>query len=409
MERVLHINDYPIEAGGGAEVVVRQTVDLQRQAGLSVEVFTCEGLADQRRTALRYVENHQAKEALAAKLKSFQPQVVHLHNYYHALSPGILDTIQKYRQQRSLRIVMTAHDYHLICPNSGGSWFHWWTGRREPIAPGQSTSLAFLMSRRWDERTLGHSFLKLVQNVWNYRWHRRQDAIDLVICPSRFVQALVIPTGLPTCWLPHPVAPLPGKWPARNGPLHFVFAGRIEPEKGLFEFLQNLPDDLDARLTVIGDGNDRTRCQAVCVGRRWRGQIEFVGRLSHGETIAQIAAAHVLVQPSRVLETYGLTLIEALSVGTNLLTADRGALREVVDDAGIGYLVDMDNPAALAEAIAAIHRRYADGSLNAFDLNAFLSARSGTRYLEGLFQCYRGELASTSAKPSGTDANRAAA
>ena len=93
MQRILHVNDYPPDAGGGAEVVMRRTIELQRRRGLTVHAFTSADLPPFRRTPLAYLHNAAACRGLADKLRSFDPDVVHLHNYYHVLSPGILDTL----------------------------------------------------------------------------------------------------------------------------------------------------------------------------------------------------------------------------------------------------------------------------------------------------------------------------
>ena len=389
MQRVLHINDYPIDAGGGAEVVMSRTIALLREHGFTVETFTCGDLEDPRRSPWRYIDNVHARNALAAKLYAFRPEVVHLHNYYHLLSPAILTALADFKHKNALRVVMTAHDYHLVCPNAGGSWFRWGTGRREALEP-RALSLGRLLSRCWDERTCVHSLLKLGQHLWNYRWHQRARVIDFVICPSRFVQEMLAPIGLKSCWLPHPAPPAPNAISKREGRIHLVFAGRVEPEKGLCEFLQALPDDFQGRLTIVGDGSDRPRCQAACVARRWGKEVEFVGRLPHAQTLARIAAAHVLVQPSRVLETYGLTLIEALAVGANLLVSDRGAAREIVGDAGVGFLYDVEDAESLRRQLRCIQQQHADGQLNRFSAAAFLQDRSEAHYLAGLLRIYTG-------------------
>lgn len=385
MTRVLHINDYPLDAGGGAEVVTRRTVELLRQRGVTTATFTRAEVADPRLTPLRYLDNPQARLALAALLDVFRPHIVHLHNWYHVLSPSILAALADHKRRQPMRVVMTAHDYHLVCPNAGGSWFRRWAGQREAIARTPIFG-ATLLARRWDERSEAHSLLKVLQHVWNYRWLRRQRVIDLVICPSRFVQAMLAPTGLATCCLPHPAPVAASRERQRARSLRFVFAGRLEPEKGLCEFLQLLPDDFDADLTVIGDGSARAACAAISAARNFR--VEFTGRLSHAETLARIAECHVLVQPTRVLETYGLTLIEALAVGTNLLVADHGAAREIVDDAGVGFLFNVDDRMGLAEQLGQIQRRHVDGSLNRFDIAAFLSERSEAAYVERLLELY---------------------
>jgi alpha-1,3-rhamnosyl/mannosyltransferase len=57
----------------------------------------------------------------------------------------------------------------------------------------------------------------------------------------------------------------------------------------------------------------------------------------------------VLVQPS-FEEGFGIPVLEAMSIGVPVVAASRGALPEVLGDAGI--LVDPEDPDALASAIA---------------------------------------------------------
>jgi glycosyltransferase involved in cell wall biosynthesis len=388
MDRVLHINDYPIETGGGAEVVMRTTLTLLRARGIAVETFTSADLADARQTPFSYVNNRRAQKSLALKLQAFRPDVVHLHNFYHVLSPGILATLAEYQRWYPVRVVMTAHDYHLVCPNSGGSWFRWWTGARESIGPGAASMVSLLM-RKWDQRSCPHSLLKLAQHLWNYRWHHRQSVIDRVICPSRFVQGMLAPLGLTTRWLPHPVPQLPTSASAREGPLRFVFAGRLEPEKGLNEFLRSWPTNYPATLAIIGTGSERARCQETCAVQHLTGRVEFLGRRSHAETLARIARCHVLIQPSRVLETYGLTLIEALAHGTNVLAANRGAAREIIEAAEVGFLYEPSEPSSLIAQLEEIRQRHEAGTLNRFEIGAFLAERSEQRYIDQLLQIYK--------------------
>jgi glycosyltransferase involved in cell wall biosynthesis len=392
LKKILHINDYPVGQGGGAEIVMARTIELLRTRGLTVDAFTAADLADPRLTPWRYLNNAEARWALTARLDAFEPDVVHLHNYYHILSPGILAELDAYKRRRPLRVVMTAHDYHLVCPNAGGSWFRWLGGRREIVETARLGSLGYQLTRAWDHRSGMHSLLKLLQHAWHYRWRRRQRVIDHVICPSRFVQQALAAAGLATTWLPHPA---PVGLPTnvrRPATLHLVFAGRIEPEKGLHELLGAVPSDFAAQLIVVGAGEDRARCERICAERHLQMEVQFLGRQPHTETLAQIAGAHVLVQPSRVLETYGLTLIEALAASTNVLASDRGASREIVEDAGVGFLYDVEKPASLVEQLHEIRHRHEAGTLNRFRLDSFLQERSEARYIDALLRIYDGNV-----------------
>lgn len=386
MPRVLHVNDRRPEALGGTEILMARMLQLLRTDGWTVATFTEADLPDGRRTPIRYIHNGVACRALRRKLDSFRPDVVHLHNYYHLLSPGILTELGAYRQRTHARIVMTAHDYHLVCPNSGANWF-----RHGPRLADvdRLTSWRYLLSRRWDQRSLAHSLLKLSQHVWHYRAHRRTSVLDLVLCTSRSLQALLSRGGIPTVHLQNPnpaVSPLPVHRPGR---LTLVFAGRIEPTKGLASFLACLPADFAGDLVVLGEGVDRANCENICRERGLASRVSFLGRRSREDTIAQLAAGHVVVIPSLSLETYPLVGQEALAVGTNVLVSDHGGMRELVLDAGIGYRFRPNDPQSVTKQVREIEAAHATGTLNAFDAQPFLATRTEDAFLDGLQRAYR--------------------
>jgi glycosyltransferase involved in cell wall biosynthesis len=387
--RILQINDYPIDGAGGAEVVLARTIELLGCRGADVGLFTAADLPDSRPGIGRYLDNPVARHALAERLRTFRPDVVHLHNFYHVLSPGILAEVERYRTGRPLRVVMTVHDYHLICPNSGGTWYSRRLATPAAIDPARVAAAGYLLTRRWDHRGRGRSLLKLAQHFWSYRWLGRRRVIDVAVCPSRFLEALVRPAVRATRLLPHP-APVPSARAARPTALRLIFAGRLEPEKGLNEFLEALPADFNGTMMVVGDGSESSRCRHTCWHRGFGAQVHFLGRLTHARALSEIGRAHVLVQPSRCPESYGLTLIEALAAGTNVLAADRGALRELVEDAGVGYLFPPADANNLAIQLDRIQRAHQAGTLNRFDVSPFLAARSEAAYVQALWDVYLG-------------------
>jgi glycosyltransferase involved in cell wall biosynthesis len=388
MRRVLHVNDYPATDLGGTEVVMARTLALLRATGWDARAFTRADLPDHRLTPLRYLDNRVARTALRRTLAEFRPEVVHVHNYYHLLSPGVLVELARFKARTGARIVMTAHDYHLVCPNSGATWYR----GTEPIPADldRVRSWRYLLGRRWDRRGRLYSLLKVAQHVWHYRRTDRRRAIDLVICPSRFLQAAVERVGRPTVWLPNPNPPtLPAKV-KRPPELTFVFAGRVEPEKGLVRLLEMLPTDFAGRLLVLGDGVDRPAAELTAHRRGLADRVAFLGRRPHPAAVEIIAGAHVLVLPSRWDENYPLSLIEALAAGTNLLVADRGGMREIVHDAGVGFRFAPDDVVSLADQLRAIRDAHAAGTLNAFDVSTFLAGRDEASYLAGVLGAYTG-------------------
>ncbi len=362
------------------------TVSLLRGRGIEVDVFTGDDVPSMRRTPLGYIDSRRARRALKARLDRFRPDVVHLHNFYHLLSPGILETIAAHRQHHPVRVIMTAHDFHLVCPSSG--MLHVRRGDPRPADADRLGDTGYLLTRRWDERGMTHSMLKLAQHIWNYRLHRRRGIIDCVICPSRFLEGVLSKFDLPTVFVPHPV-PEPHRGDGRpTGELRLVFAGRVGPEKGLVTLLEALPAAFPGRLTIVGDGPQLERCRAVTRRRGLEAIVELTGRLSHDDTMAVVGRSHVLVLPSVCYENHPLSLLEALAAGTNILVSDLGGMREIVADAGVGFVFDPRDPRSLRQALARIVDAFRDGTLNGFDVSGFLRQRGTEAYVDRLVETF---------------------
>jgi glycosyltransferase involved in cell wall biosynthesis len=380
--RVLHVNDY--RSAGGCEVLIDTTVRLLEGAGVTASRFTSEDVPGHRRTPLGYVASGRCRRALARHVADIGPDVVHLHNFYHELSPAVLDAAAG----SGARVVMTAHDYHLLCPSAGLCAYR--GGALVPVDPRSLGSIGSLLARRWDHRGAGYSMLKVAQHLWNYRVRDRRRRLDLVICPSRFLEGALAGLGLPTVFVPNPAPPAEAIAP-RQGPLHWVFAGRLEPEKGMVEFLSAVPADFAGRMTIVGDGGQRAACESICRQRGFDEKVTFTGLVEPAAARRIIAEAHVVLLPSVSPENAPLSLLEALALGASILAADRGGMREIVSESGVGVAYDPDQPAAIADAVRLIERRHADGSLLDFDASGFLAARSDTAYLEALLKAYGGD------------------
>ena len=65
------------------------------------------------RKAAASIWSLQAQQRLRSVLAKSRPDIVHLHNIYHHLSPSILPVLQ----QAGVPSVITAHDFQIACPN----------------------------------------------------------------------------------------------------------------------------------------------------------------------------------------------------------------------------------------------------------------------------------------------------
>lgn len=310
------VNDYPTL--GGAEGVVVDTAALLEAAGVRVRIFTSEDVPRAKRSVVSYVHDRVARRTLRRFLGEVRPDVVHFHNVYHELSPAVLSV----PSELGIASALTAHDWHLVCPNPGACRYE--SGEMRPFAL-DTLDWRTLLRERWDPSRV-HSVARLLQHLVNYRLKDRRADLDVVLCPSELQAAVFRSAGLPAEILRNaqPDDAPEAQVSERCG---FVFAGRVEPGKGLAEFIDAAPLELLDNLTVLGDGAGLERCKAAA---RARGaSVAFRGRVDRDETLAVMSRAAVLVMPSRTPEIAPLAVIEALAAGCRVLGSRLGGIPEL--------------------------------------------------------------------------------
>lgn len=155
---------------------------------------------------------------------------------------------------------------------------------------------------------------------------------------------------------PHgvPVPPAPAHEP--HDGMHLACVGRLERRRGL----DTLLDALSARrmhdwtLTVVGDGPDRERLEAMASRLRLAARVRWAGALPAEHVLALWPTVDVLVHPAHALpdweEPYGDVLAEAMGHEVAVVGTGAGAVPETIG--GAGLVVAPEDATALAEALA---------------------------------------------------------
>lgn len=217
----------------------------------------------------------------------------------------------------------TAHEHWLVCP------MHvLWKFNRE-VCSEKSCTLCQLAGKRppqlWRKTGLMDRMLKHV---------------DCFLSPSRFTLRKHLEMGLdiPMRHLPY-FLPKPAEGDGRPGETkrrpYFLFVGRLEYIKGVHKLIELFKKHPEYDLLIAGDGEYRETLKEQAEGCR---NIEFLGKLSQDALAAFYRSALAVVVPSICYETFGIIIIEAFSHRTPVIVNDLGALPEVVDDSGGGFV-----------------------------------------------------------------------
>ncbi|WP_243056625.1 glycosyltransferase family 4 protein [Nocardioides sp. SR21] len=141
-----------------------------------------------------------------------------------------------------------------------------------------------------------------------------------------------------------------------------LYVGRVEQSsrwKGLQVLVDALPQlralAPDARLTIVGAGDDVVPLQKRAADLGVADLIDWAGHVDHAELPAYYRRAGVTVLPSLTeAESFGMALAEAIACGCPVVGSAVGGIPYVVRDGVDGRLVPPGDPAALAEALAGV-------------------------------------------------------
>ncbi len=140
-----------------------------------------------------------------------------------------------------------------------------------------------------------------------------------------------------------------------------LFSGRLVEEKGIADLLHALallrPMALKPRLLIAGAGQDRPALEQLSDQLELQDQVHFIGWVEPAALVAYQLAADVVVAPSRTaangwVEAQGLSVLEAMAVGTPVIASRCGGVVDAVAHEHTGLLVAEGQPLQLANAIA---------------------------------------------------------
>ncbi|WBH17104.1 glycosyltransferase family protein [Sphingomonas radiodurans] len=171
--------------------------------------------------------------------------VYHLHGWAQILSPSVFKALQPVAH----RLVLSAHDFFLTCPNGSQSFLK--SGRICPLTPMTPACIA----ANCDRRLYAHKLWRVARQAVQRRFYDRQNSPP-VFAIHEAMRPFLMRAGIPSAAIhtvPNPVTAWTQERIAAEQNDEVLFVGRLEATKG--------PDLAAAAcraagvtLRVIGDG-----------------------------------------------------------------------------------------------------------------------------------------------------------
>jgi len=290
----------------------------------NIDFRISDGAFDKIKKGFAFIHSSEAVKKLGQLLQKEEVEIAHLHNIYHQLTPSIIPVLKKH----GVRVVMTLHDYKLICPS-------YLALSKKGICvqcEGHKFWNPFLMNC---QKSRSQGLLLSLEAFW-HKWKGSYDSVDLFISPSQFLSHLMsmrIPVD--KIKILHNGIDVNSYIPEYDDEGYILYFGRLSEEKGINTLLKaHAKLNRSLPLKVAGTGP----LLKTMIGLY--PDVEFVG-YQNGEALSNlIAKAAFVVVPSEWYENCSMVILESMAYGKAVIGSNIGGIPEQIEDGKTGLLFE---------------------------------------------------------------------
>jgi glycosyltransferase involved in cell wall biosynthesis len=292
----------------------------------------------------RLIWNKEAATQFAKLLDEARPDLIHCHNIYHQLSPSILVEAKK----RNIPVVMTLHDYKLICPN------YLLFSHNQICERCLGKSPWHCLSHNCYNSYSRSALASLESWLHNRVWHVYRDNVDLFIAPSQFLKNKMISGGFSNDKIIVLENPAPQLDISQETGQNLLYFGRLFKEKGINILITALKDT-NEKLDIVGTGPEETSLKELAAKLQLTDRITFHGGKQGAELYSFIKQAKAVIVPSLWYENMSLVILESLAQGKLIIASNLGGNPELIEEGKTGWLFPAGDVAVLASKIKALN------------------------------------------------------
>ncbi len=351
VHNIIVFSDYAYLYGGAGKVAFDGAIALTAQ-GYNVTFFSGTGpispilsshgikciclnqpdlLSDKNKikAACRGIWNLKAYRETKKLLNKFNPKdtVILVHGFSKTLSVSIFSAIKN----TNFKVIYTLHDYFAACPNGGFYDYH-----HQKLCIDKPLSLKCIC-KNCDSRSYPQKIYRLIRQVvirYCLKGSNNIFAYNVSMMSKKIMEPYIARYFKTFDILLNPVdVNHTEKFDITNNET-YLFIGRLSKEKGINDFCKVI-SEIKLKGVVLGDGYLKDELV------KQYPNIEFKGWVDGNTKIEELRKAKCVIFPSKVHETYGLTIPESLSYGVPCIVPTGCGATDLIDSGKNGYIFKM--------------------------------------------------------------------
>lgn len=327
----------------------------------------------------------EADRKIGRIARDAKPDLAHVHNYYHQLSPSVLRSLKKH----GIPIVQTVHDLKPLCPNykmlSGGKVcercrkFRYYNCLVERCVKGSLPASLTCTLESYFNRLIGS-----------------YDCIDIYITPSLFFRNKFLEYGYPAKkvkYVPNFVDTRFYK-PCYEAGNYLVYFGRLSEDKGVLTLTRAMKSVRDISLYIVGEGPLKEKIYR-CMNENDIRNVCLTGFKTGRELEELVRGSRFTVLPSELYENCPISVLESMAWGKPVIGSDIGGIRELVRHGATGLLFEPGNPEQLAERINYLCNKPSEAKRMGMEARKRVEAEfDSEKHFESIFGIYNSLVSS---------------
>lgn len=293
--------------------------------------------------------NIEAQRKIRKLLAEYKPDVVHVHNILHHITPSIFPVIKSL----GIPIILHVHDFNLICPDI-------YLFREKKICTQCFNNKYYnCLIHKCKKKSLAASFLAMLESYI----HAKIDIlkyVDKIIVPTNFVKNIFIKAKfnhINKMEVIHHFIESNRSLMRKSNNNGVLFIGRFIEEKGIRILLDAAKKLKSINFTLIGNGSLLEYINSFITYNKMS-NVKIIPWMSHDELMNEIINYTCIVMPSQWYETSGLAILEAGSLGIPVIISDNTAMTELINNNYSGLIFKMNNLEDLIKNINRLFNNY---------------------------------------------------
>lgn len=330
--QILFVNNFSYPKGGAEISLFNRGKLLEKNRHQVFYFFGDEELNQNKnriKRAFDLLYSFEAKKKINKVLKRVKPEIVHLNNIYHHLSPSIIDEISK----RKIPMVLTLRDHKLLCVV-----YKLWRDGRICEECKNKNFRNILKNNCNLKGNFGESFLLWFEMSLHHKLLHIYDKVDIFTSPSKFLIRKFKEMGFKReiVYLPNFIFLDDYEQNYKKREKSIVYFGRLVPEKGLITLIEGVKG-LPIELRIIGTGELEDKLKEYVLRQKIT-NIKFLGWLNQKKLKKEVSKSMFTLLPSIWHENSPRSIIESFALGKPVVASNIGGIPELVRDKINGLL-----------------------------------------------------------------------